>query len=140
VNDYETGTNVRCEVLGDSHVDRVIANTTDLTGPFQDFITRYAWGAVRARDGLDCRTRSMITIAILTALGREQELALHIRGARTNGLTPPRSAKSCSTPPSTPVFHPRTPLWHSPNGSSPTRRSRIDDEPRRPVQLMNRSV
>jgi 4-carboxymuconolactone decarboxylase len=87
MNDYESGMKVRREVLGDSHVDRAIANTTDLTAPFQDFITRYAWGAVWTRDGLDRRTRSVITVAVLTALGREQELALHIRAARTNGLT-----------------------------------------------------
>jgi 4-carboxymuconolactone decarboxylase len=88
MNDYESGMKVRREVLGDSHVDRAIANTTDLTAPFQDFITRYAWGAVWNRDGLDRRTRSVITVAVLPALGREQELALHIRAARTNGLTP----------------------------------------------------
>jgi 4-carboxymuconolactone decarboxylase len=88
MNEYESGMKVRREVLGDSHVDSAIANTTDLTAPFQDFITRFAWGAVWTRDGLDRRTRSVITVAVLTALGREQELALHIRAARTNGLTP----------------------------------------------------
>jgi len=78
---------VRREVLGDAHVDRAIEGTTDFTAAFQDFITRYAWGAVWTRDGLDRRTRSCITLAVLTALGREGEIAMHVRAARTNGLT-----------------------------------------------------
>ena len=85
---HDDGMNVRREVLGDEHVDRAIASTTDFTAPFQDFITRYAWGSVWARDGLDRRTRSCITLAVLTALGRENEIAMHVRAARTNGLTP----------------------------------------------------
>jgi 4-carboxymuconolactone decarboxylase len=84
---YAGGMKVRREVLGDEHVDRAIANTTELTAAFQEFITRYAWGGVWTREGLDRRTRSAITLAILTALGREGELALHVRGARTNGLS-----------------------------------------------------
>jgi 4-carboxymuconolactone decarboxylase len=84
---YETGMRVRREVLGDEHVDRATARTTDLTAPFQEFITRYAWGTVWSRDGLDRRTRSAITLAVLTALGREHELAMHVRAARRNGLT-----------------------------------------------------
>jgi 4-carboxymuconolactone decarboxylase len=85
---YEEGMRVRREVLGDEHVDRAIENTTEFTEPFQDFITRFAWGSVWTRDGLDRRTRSAITLAVLTALGRENELAMHVRAARTNGLTP----------------------------------------------------
>jgi 4-carboxymuconolactone decarboxylase len=88
MNDHDTGMKVRREVLGDDHVDRAITNTTEFTAPFQDFITRYAWGAVWARDGLDRRTRSAITLAVLTALGRENEIAMHVRAARNNGLTP----------------------------------------------------
>jgi len=84
---YETGMRIRREVLGDAHVDRAIANTTDVTEPFQDFVTRYAWGSVWARDGLDRRSRSMITLAVLTALGREHEIGMHVRAARRNGLT-----------------------------------------------------
>jgi 4-carboxymuconolactone decarboxylase len=84
---YDEGMRVRREVLGDEHVDRAIENTTEFTGDFQEFITRYAWGSVWTRDGLDRRTRSAITLAILTALGREHELAMHVRAARTNGLT-----------------------------------------------------
>ena len=81
------GMRIRREVLGDEHVDRAVAATTPFTGPFQDFITRYAWGSVWAREGLDRATRSAITLAVLTALGRENELAMHVRAARTNGLT-----------------------------------------------------
>lgn len=84
---YAAGMKVRREVLGDEHVDRAVANTSELTAPFQEFITRYAWGSVWARDGLDRRTRSAITLAVLTALGREHELALHLRAAQRNGLS-----------------------------------------------------
>lgn len=87
MNEYEKGIKVRREVLGDSHVDRALADTTEFTAPFQDLITRYAWGAVWAREGLDRRTRSAITLAVLTALGRENEIAMHVRAALTNGLT-----------------------------------------------------
>src|SRR5207245_5370284 len=78
----------RREVLGDAHVDLAIANTTDFTAEFQDLITRYAWGEIWSRPGLDRRTRSCITIAALVAAGREHELALHVRAALRNGLTP----------------------------------------------------
>ena len=84
---HEAGMKARREVLGDEHVDRAIEGTTEFTADFQDFITRYAWGSVWTRDGLDRRTRSCITLAVLTALGREHEIALHVRAARTNGLT-----------------------------------------------------
>jgi 4-carboxymuconolactone decarboxylase len=85
---YEAGMRTRREVLGDEYVDRSIANTTEFTASFQEFITRYAWGSVWAREGLDRRTHSAITVAILTALGRANELPFHLRAARTNGLTP----------------------------------------------------
>jgi 4-carboxymuconolactone decarboxylase len=84
---YDAGMKVRREVLGDAHVDRAIESTTGFTADFQDFITRYAWGAVWTRAGLDRRTRSCITLAVVTALGREQEIAMHVRAARTNGLS-----------------------------------------------------
>ena len=85
---YDEGMKVRREVLGDEHVDRAVANTTEFTEAFQDFITRYAWGSVWTRDGLDRKTRSCITLAVLTALGRENEIAMHVRAALRNGLTP----------------------------------------------------
>ena len=84
---YEAGMKVRREVLGDEHVDRAEAAKTPFTEPFQDYITRCAWGGVWTREGLDRRTRSAITLAALTALGREDELALHVRAARRNGLS-----------------------------------------------------
>jgi 4-carboxymuconolactone decarboxylase len=78
----------RREVLGEEHVDQSIAATTDLNRPFQELITRYAWGDVWSRPGLDRRSRSMITLALLAALGHDQELAMHVRAAVRNGLTP----------------------------------------------------
>jgi 4-carboxymuconolactone decarboxylase len=81
------GMKVRREVLGDEHVERAAAAASPFTQPFQDFITRYAWGGVWTRDGLDRRTRSAITLALLAALGRENELAIHVRAAVRNGLT-----------------------------------------------------
>jgi 4-carboxymuconolactone decarboxylase len=84
---YEQGMNVRREVLGDEHVDQAVERTTPLTAPFQEFITRYAWGGVWSRPGLDRRTRSAITLALLTALGRDHELELHLEAARRNGLS-----------------------------------------------------
>jgi 4-carboxymuconolactone decarboxylase len=85
---HDAGMAVRREVLGDEHVDRAVAGTTPFTADFQDYITRCAWGGVWTRDGLDRRTRSCITLAVLTALGHHDELALHVRVARRNGLTP----------------------------------------------------
>jgi 4-carboxymuconolactone decarboxylase len=84
---YEAGMKVRREVLGDEHVDRAIGKTTDFSQPFQDYITRAAWGSVWTRDGLDRRTRSFITLATLTALQCHEELAMHVRVAIHNGLT-----------------------------------------------------
>jgi 4-carboxymuconolactone decarboxylase len=83
----EEGMRIRREVLGDAHVDRAAAGTTPLTADFQDFITRYAWGEVWARPGIDRRMRSAITVAVLTALDRPDELAMHLRAALRNGLT-----------------------------------------------------
>ena len=82
----EKGMQTRREVLGDEHVDRAVAGTTELTADFQDLITRYAWGEIWSRPGLDRRTRSMITVAMLVALGRDHELEMHIRAARRNGV------------------------------------------------------
>jgi 4-carboxymuconolactone decarboxylase len=83
---HERGMKVRREVLGDEHVDRAIDRTTEHTADFQDFITRYAWGEIWSRPGLDRRTRSCITITALVALGRFDELELHIRAAQRNGV------------------------------------------------------
>jgi 4-carboxymuconolactone decarboxylase len=86
-SDFERGMAVRREVLGDEHVDRAVAETTDFTADFQDLITRYAWGQIWARPGLDRKTRSCITLTALVALGREEELAMHVRAALRIGLT-----------------------------------------------------
>ncbi|HEX4109860.1 MAG TPA: 4-carboxymuconolactone decarboxylase [Solirubrobacteraceae bacterium] len=83
---YDAGLAVRRAVLGDAHVDRAQASADEFTAPLQDLITRYAWGGVWTREGLDRRTRSCITLALLAAQGRENELALHVRGALRNGL------------------------------------------------------
>jgi 4-carboxymuconolactone decarboxylase len=84
---YEQGMRVRREVLGDEHVDAAIRQTTPLTADFQDYITRTVWGEVWMRPGLDRRTRSCVTLTALVALGRNEELALHLRAALRNGLT-----------------------------------------------------
>ncbi len=84
---YDDGMTVRREVLGDAHVDRATAAATDLTREFQEFITEYAWGTIWMRPGLDRRSRSMITLTALIARGHHEELAMHLRAARRNGLT-----------------------------------------------------
>jgi 4-carboxymuconolactone decarboxylase/3-oxoadipate enol-lactonase/4-carboxymuconolactone decarboxylase len=83
---HDDGMRVRREVLGDEHVDRAVARTDDFTRDFQDLITRYAWGEIWTRPGLDRRTRSCITLTALVAGGRTEELAMHVRAARRNGL------------------------------------------------------
>jgi 4-carboxymuconolactone decarboxylase len=82
----EQGMTVRRAVLGDAHVDRAAAATSGFTADFQDLITRYAWGEVWSRPGLDRRTRSCITLAMLAALGHDEELAMHVRAAPGNGV------------------------------------------------------
>ncbi|KGI67371.1 4-carboxymuconolactone decarboxylase [Mycolicibacterium rufum] len=84
---YDDGMAVRREVLGDAHVDRAVAGTTAFTEDFQDLITRYAWGEIWTRPGLDRKSRSMITLTALVARGHHEELAMHVRAARRNGLT-----------------------------------------------------
>jgi 4-carboxymuconolactone decarboxylase len=85
---YEAGMKVRREVLGDEHVDRATAAATDFSRPFQEFITRAAWGEAWTRDGLGRRERSIVTLAVLTALRAENEIPMHVRAAIRNGLTP----------------------------------------------------
>ena len=84
---YDRGMRVRREVLGDDHVDAAIARKTDFTADFQDLITRYAWGEIWTRPGLDRKTRSCITLTALVALGHLEELEMHVRAALRNGLT-----------------------------------------------------
>lgn len=84
---YDQGMTVRREVLSDAHVDRAIAGTDELTADFQDFITRVAWGDIWSRPGLDRRSRSVAVLTALIALGHHEELAMHLRAARRNGLS-----------------------------------------------------
>lgn len=84
---YTAGMAVRREVLGDAHVDRAIAATTAFTADFQELISRYAWGTIWTRPGLDRRSRSLITLTALVARGHHEELAMHLRAAHRNGVT-----------------------------------------------------
>lgn len=84
---YDNGMAVRRAVLGDQHVDRAQANVNDLNADFQNLITRYAWGEIWTRPGLPRETRSLMTICMMVALNREEELKLHIRAARNNGVS-----------------------------------------------------
>ena len=109
---YETGMQVRRAVLGDAHVDRALANRTDLTSEFQDLITRYAWGEIWTREALPRHTRSLLTIAMMVALNRSEELALHLRAAKNNGVTRDeikevlmQSAIYCGVPAANSAFH-----------------------------------
>jgi 4-carboxymuconolactone decarboxylase len=86
-DEHERGMKVRREILGDDHVDAAVERTSDFTADFQDLITRYAWGEIWTRSGLDRRTRSAITLTALVAQGRFEELAMHVRAALRNGLT-----------------------------------------------------
>ena len=91
---YDAGMRVRREVLGAEHVDRAMTRTTELDADFQRFITEYAWGSVWSRPGLDRRTRSLITIALLAALGRGEELGVHLRASRNTGAAPGEIAEA----------------------------------------------
>ena len=84
---YKKGLEIRQEVLGKDYVNQALAKTDEFTGPFQEFITRYAWGEIWGRGGLTRRERSLITLAMLVALNREAEFRLHVRGAFRNGVT-----------------------------------------------------
>ena len=84
---WNDGMEVRRAVLGNAHVDRAEANRTELTTEFQDLITRYAWGEIWTRPGLARHTRSLMAICMMVALGREEELKLHLRAASNNGVT-----------------------------------------------------
>jgi 3-oxoadipate enol-lactonase/4-carboxymuconolactone decarboxylase len=90
---HEQGMQLRRAVLGDEHVDRAVKGTTPFTEDFQDLITRYAWGEIWTRSGLDRRMRSAITMTALVARGHYEELALHVRAALRNGLTPDEIAE-----------------------------------------------
>ena len=84
---HDEGMKVRRAVLGDAHVDRTIKHRNEFNDEYQDLITRYAWGSIWTRPGLDRRSRSMITLTALIARGHHEELVMHLRAARRNGLT-----------------------------------------------------
>jgi 4-carboxymuconolactone decarboxylase len=84
---YKDGLQVRKEVMGDAFVEKAFAGVDEFTGPLQEYITRNAWGTVWCREGLDRKTRSLVTVSMLTALGRSHELKGHVRGALNNGAT-----------------------------------------------------
>ncbi|WP_414448668.1 4-carboxymuconolactone decarboxylase [Burkholderia sp. 22PA0099] len=109
---YEGGLSVRRAVLGEAHVDRSLANRSELTTEFQDLITRYAWGEIWTREGLPRHTRSLLTISMMVALNRSEELALHLRAAKNNGVTRDeikevlmQTAIYCGVPAANSAFH-----------------------------------
>jgi 4-carboxymuconolactone decarboxylase len=109
---YAMGLETRRAVLGDAHVDRSLANRTPFNEDFQDLITRYAWGEIWTRPGLPRRTRSLITVAMLVALNRQEELRLHLRAAANNGVTREeikevllQTAIYCGVPAANTAFH-----------------------------------
>ena len=109
---YEAGMKVRRAVLSDAHVDRSLANRTDLTTEFQNLITRYAWGEIWTRPGLPRHTRSLLTISMMVALNRSEELALHLRAAKNNGVSRDeikevlmQTAIYCGVPAANSAFH-----------------------------------
>ena len=109
---YQQGMKIRRAVLGDEHVDRAIAGTTDFNRDFQDFITRNAWGEIWARPGLPRHTRSLLTLAMMVALNRDEEFRLHLKAAFNNGVTRDQikevllqSAIYCGVPAANSAFH-----------------------------------
>jgi len=109
---YEAGMKVRREVLGDAHVDRTLKNKTAFNDEFQDLITRYAWGEIWTRPGLPRHTRSLITLALMLALNRGDELRMHVGAAITNGVTREeikevllQCAVYCGVPAANTAFH-----------------------------------
>jgi 4-carboxymuconolactone decarboxylase len=85
---YDTGLQIRKDVLGAEHVERSLANADEFSRPMQEFVTEWCWGAIWSRPGIDRKTRSLLNIGMLTALNRNHELGVHVRGAITNGCTP----------------------------------------------------
>src|SRR5215471_12522822 len=109
---YEKGMSVRRQILGDTHVDRSVKNKNEFNQEFQDLLTRYAWGEIWTRPGLPRKTRSLITIAMLVALNREEELRLHLRAAVNSGVTRKdiqevllQAAMYCGVPAANSAFH-----------------------------------
>jgi 4-carboxymuconolactone decarboxylase len=109
---YELGLRTRRGVLGDGYVDRALARRNDFNGEFQDLITRYAWGEIWARPGLDQRTRRLLVLAMMVALGRQEEFKLHLRAAIEHGIAKDdvkevllQAAIYCGVPAANTAFH-----------------------------------
>jgi 4-carboxymuconolactone decarboxylase len=109
---YEQGLKTRRKILGDAHVDKSLKNLTAFNEPFQELLTRYAWGEIWARPGLPLKTRSMLTISMLVALNRGEELRMHLRAALNNGVSRDeiqevllQSAIYCGIPAANSAFH-----------------------------------
>ena len=109
---YDIGMKTRRSVLGDAHVDRTLKNRTEFNEPFQDLITRYAWGEIWSRPGLPKKTRSLLTLAMLVALNREQEFRMHLKAALSIGVTRDeiqevllQAAVYCGVPAANSAFH-----------------------------------
>jgi 4-carboxymuconolactone decarboxylase len=133
---FDNGMAVRRAVLGDAHVERAAAGTTDFTADFQDFITRYAWGDIWSRPGLERRMRSAVTLTALIAHGHFEELAMHVRGALKNGLTQNeikeiilQSAVYCGVPAANSAFRVAQEVLSEPLLTSPVRDEPAVDEP-----------
>ena len=130
---YEQGMKIRRAVLGDEHVDRALAATTDFNREFQDFITRNAWGEIWARPGLPRHTRSLLTLAMMVALNRGDEFRLHVKGAFNNGVTRDQikevllqSAIYCGVPAANSAFHIAADVFKEMDGKlKPNSRKRI---------------
>ena len=109
---YDQGMKVRRAVLGDVHVDRTLKNRTEFNEPFQDLITRYAWGEIWSRPGLPAKTRSLLTLSMLVALNRDQEFRMHVKAALSIGVTRDeirelllQTAIYCGVPAANSAFH-----------------------------------
>ncbi len=118
---YEEGMKVRRKVLGDVHVDASLKNRNDFNEAFQDLITRYAWGEIWTRPGMPKETRSMLTLAMMVALNREEELRMHLRAALNNGVTREQirevllqTAIYCGVPAANSAFHIAEEVFSSP--------------------------
>jgi 4-carboxymuconolactone decarboxylase len=124
---YQQGMKVRRAVLGDEHVDRSIAATTDFNREFQDFITRNAWGEIWTRPGLPRHTRSLLTLAMMVALNRDDEFRMHVRAAFNNGVTREQikevllqSAVYCGVPAANSAFHMAAEVFREMDGAAKT--------------------
>jgi 4-carboxymuconolactone decarboxylase len=133
---HKQGVKIRREVLGDEHVDRAVASTTDFNRDFQDFITRNAWGEIWSRPGLPRHTRSLLTLAMMVALNRNEEFQMHVRAALNNGVTRGeikevllQSAVYCGVPAANSAFRSAAEVFAEIDNKKPKRRSYVKRRP-----------